>query len=114
MTAYLKLHNVQEATEHKHRIEQRQRDDAKQRLETGETWDTRVTVLLLVCMQWHAVNSPDESCLLYDITDRFLKSYHLRLCKYSTSVSVLPCFLLSLCHPSNVSIEDLEVWGELS
>ena len=45
VTAKLKLHNVEEATEHKHRIEQRQRDDAKRRLETGETWDTRVTVV---------------------------------------------------------------------
>jgi len=45
VTAKLKLHDVEEATEHKHRIEQRQRDDAKRRLETGETWDTRVAVV---------------------------------------------------------------------
>jgi len=95
VTAYLKLHNVQEATEHKHRIEQRQRDDAKQRLETGETWDTRVTVLLLVCMQWHAVNSPDESCLLYDITDRFLKST-TSVCVNTPLQSV--CFPVFYCH----------------
>jgi len=49
VTAKLKLHNVEEATEHKHRIEQRQRDDAKHRLETGETWDTRVTVVSTLC-----------------------------------------------------------------
>jgi len=46
VTAKLKLHNVEEATEHKHRIEQQQRDDAKRRLENGETWDTRVTILV--------------------------------------------------------------------
>jgi len=53
VTANLKLHNVEEATEHKHRIEQRQRDDAKCRLENGETWDTRVTVptaILIMCI----------------------------------------------------------------
>jgi len=50
VTVKLKLHNVEEATEHKHGIEQRQRDDAKRRLETGETWDTRVTVQLFLCM----------------------------------------------------------------
>lgn len=43
VTAKLKLHNVEEATAHKHRIEQQQRDDAKRRLEAAETWDTRVT-----------------------------------------------------------------------
>jgi len=45
VTAKLKLHNVAQATEHKHSIEQRQRDDAKRRLETGEAWDTRVTMM---------------------------------------------------------------------
>jgi len=49
VTANLKLHNVAEATEHKHRIEQRQRDDAKHRLESGETWDTRVAIVVVLC-----------------------------------------------------------------
>jgi len=56
VTAHLKLHNVEEATEHKHRIEQRQRDDVKRRTETGETWDTRVTMLQ---QPWHYIEIPN-------------------------------------------------------
>jgi len=53
VTAKLKLHDVEEATEHKHRIEQRQRDDAKRRAENGETWDTRVTMPVMLLFSFH-------------------------------------------------------------
>jgi hypothetical protein len=41
VTFNLKARNVEAATDYKRRLEQQQRDEAKQRLETGATWDTR-------------------------------------------------------------------------
>jgi len=63
VTAKLKLHNVEEATEHKHRIEQRQRDDAKRRLENGETWDTRVTMPVAACQMFINILLCSTVCL---------------------------------------------------
>ena len=45
MTRHLKNKNVEGATEHKHALEQRQRDEAKQRKEASEKWETKVSFL---------------------------------------------------------------------
>lgn len=42
MTYNLKEKNVDAATEEKRKLEQRQRDEAKERKETGRKWETKV------------------------------------------------------------------------
>ena len=42
MTQNLKVDNVEKATEHKQFLEQRQRDEAKDRKEKGVRWETKV------------------------------------------------------------------------
>ena len=49
VTYHLKLKDVENATDGKHRLEQRQRQEAKERKELGTKWDTKVkhcTVML--------------------------------------------------------------------
>ena len=42
VTYHLKNRNVEEATAAKHRLEQRQREEAKERKELGMKWETKV------------------------------------------------------------------------
>ena len=42
MTKYLKVKDVENATESKRFLEQRQRDEAKERKEQGKKWETKV------------------------------------------------------------------------
>lgn len=42
MTFYLKEKRVDEATDEKHKLEQRQRDEAKERKDLGKKWETQV------------------------------------------------------------------------
>ncbi|KAK0042060.1 oxysterol-binding protein-related protein 9-like isoform X3, partial [Biomphalaria pfeifferi] len=41
VTFYLKEKRVDDATEEKHKLEQRQRDEAKERKEQGKKWETQ-------------------------------------------------------------------------
>ncbi len=43
VTYNLKVRNIEEASKHKHGLEQRQRDEAKQRKEDGTKWETKVS-----------------------------------------------------------------------
>ena len=47
VTYHLKNKNVEQATEEKHKLEQRQREEAKDRKEQGAKWETKVSRLTL-------------------------------------------------------------------
>lgn len=43
----LRINDMDKATAAKYAIEQKQRDEARQRKESNETWQTKVSVILL-------------------------------------------------------------------
>ena len=43
VTYHLKNKNVEQATAHKHKLEQRQREEAKERKEKNQKWETKVS-----------------------------------------------------------------------